>query len=174
MEDTRVFRFKFAESVVEEIHNFAQIHRDDERVQFKEAWKEWVSENQALINNEKQRLTNLNYDGDVEDKMFKSARYYFRKKSTVKKEPVERRMYVSVGKEILQIIDRHIETNRIADGFTPANGFNEFCSQNEELLSDWIETLHLEAKFDGKEIQDKIKKTYKNRYYVLKNKDTDI
>ena len=173
MEDTKIFRFKFTETVVEEINNFAKIHRDDDRIQFKEAWKEWATENQELISNEKQRLIELKYEGDVEDKMFKSARYYFRKKSTVKKEPIERRMYVPVEKEILQIVDRHIETNRMSDGFTPAHGYNEFCSQNEELLSDWVESLQIKAKFDVKEIQDKIKKTYKNRYYVLKKKDID-
>lgn len=173
MEDSQIFRFKFTEPLVDEIGRFAQIHRDDDRHQFKDAWKEWKTENQELISNEKDRLVALNYQGDIEDKMFKSARYYFRKKSTVKKEPVVRRMYVSVDKEILQTIDRHIQANRLEAEYTPAKGYNEFCLQNEELLKSWIDTLHNHAQFDVKEIQDKIKKTYKNRYYVLKQKENE-
>ena len=105
--------------------------------------------------------------------MFKSARYYFRKKSTVKKAPAERRMYVPVDKEILQTVDRHIENNRSSDEYSPAKGYDQFCLDNKELLEGWVDTLHIQARFDVKEIQDKIKKTYKNRYYVLKKKDTD-
>ena len=126
-----------------------------------------------MISDEKQRLSALNYSGDVEDKMFKSARYYFRKKSTVKKTPIERRMYVPVDKEILQTVDRHIENNRTSDEYTPAKGYDQFCVDNKELLEGWVDTLHNQARFDVKEIQDKIKKTYKNRYYVLKKKQID-
>ena len=35
MEDSKVYRFKFADPVVDKISKFSQIHRDDERVQFK-------------------------------------------------------------------------------------------------------------------------------------------
>lgn len=171
MEDSKVYRFKFAVPVVDEISKFSQLHRDEDRIVFKEAWKEWIAENEELIGNEKQRLAGLNYTGDVEDKMFKSARYYFRKKSTVKKAPVERRTYVPVDKEILQTVDRHIENNRFSEEYSPAKGYDQFCSDNKEILEGWIETLHNQDKFDLKEIQDKIKKTYKNRYYVLKKKD---
>jgi Fe-S cluster biosynthesis and repair protein YggX len=173
MEDSKVYRFKFADPVVDEISKFSQLHRDDDRIVFKEAWKEWTVEIQDLINDEKERLTALKYTGDIEDKMFKSARYYFRKKSTVKKAPVERRVYVPVDKEILQTVDRHIENHRTSDEYTPAKGYDQFCVDNKELLEGWVDTLHIQARFDVKEIQDKIKKTYKNRYYVLKRKQIE-
>ena len=44
------------------------------------------------------------------DKMFKSARYYFRKKSTEKKAPLERRDYGGTQKDMLDAMDYHIKT----------------------------------------------------------------
>ena len=166
----KIFRYKFADSITEEINRFAQIHREDDRHQFKDAWNIWKEENQDIIQAEVHRLSTLDYEGDPVDKMFKSARYYFRKKGTEKKEPATRRMYVPVDKSILQVVDRHIEAHKNEEGFTPAIGYNQFCAQNEEILEDWIENLQVQAKFDVKEIQDKIKKTYKNRYYVMTNR----
>lgn len=166
----KIFRYKFSDSVTEELNRFAQIHRDDDRHQFKDAWTIWKEENQNMIQTEVQRLSALEYEGDPVDKMFKSARYYFRKKGTEKKEPMSRRMYVTVDKSILQVVDRHIETHRNEEEYTPAYGYDQFCAENKELLGDWIESLHVQAKFDLKEIKDKIKKTYKNRYYVITNR----
>ena len=169
MEDTKIFRYKFSDSVVEEVHRFAQLHRGDDRHQFKDAWKDWVENNREFIQSETQRLVELGYQGDILDKMFKSARYYFRKKGTEKKEPVERRMYVTVSKDILSTVDRHISENMRNNGYTPANGYDDYCNNNKEVLTEWISNLRSEE-FGIKDIQDKIKKTYKNRYYVLKTK----
>ncbi len=169
MEDTKIFRYKFADSVVEEVHRFAQLHRGDDRHQFKDAWKDWVEYNKVLIETETQRLVELGYQGDIVDKMFKSARYYFRKKGTEKKEPTERRVYVSVSKDILSTVDKHISENMLDNSFTPANGYDDYCNNNKEVLTEWISNLRSED-FGIKDIQDKIKKTYKNRYYVLKTK----
>lgn len=169
MEDTKIFRYKFADSVVEEVHRFAQLHRGDDRHQFKDAWKDWVEDNKVFIETETNRLVALGYQGDIVDKMFKSARYYFRKKGTGKKEPTERRVYVSVSKDILSTVDKHISENMRDNGFTPANGYDDYCSNNKEVLTEWISNLRSED-FGIKDIQDKIKKTYKNRYYVLKTK----
>ena len=43
------------------------------------------------------------------DKMFKSARYYFRKKGTEKKEPKRRCSYIGTAKELLDAMDTLIE-----------------------------------------------------------------
>jgi len=80
-----IFRFKFSDCFVNELYKFSKIHQYDHRKDFKSAWDTWLEENEELVNEETQRLSRLGYDGDAEDKMFKSARYYFRKKSTEKK-----------------------------------------------------------------------------------------
>ena len=106
-----IYRYKFTDDFTQELYKFSKIHQYDHRKDFKDAWQIWTEENENLVDGEVRRLTNLGYDGDVLDKMFKSARYYFRKKDTDKKEPQKRRVYVGVQKELLEAMDEHIISN---------------------------------------------------------------
>jgi len=162
-----IYRYKFTEEFMEQLHNFSKIHQYDHRKDFKEAWKTWTEENDDLIGREATRLTTLGYDGDVLDKMFKSARYYFRKKSTEKKEPKQRRIYISVNRELLDAMDQHIEENISREEYQPKTGFAEFCTEQQSLLKETIETLFEKNIKDLDLIEDKIKKTYKNRYFMF-------
>jgi hypothetical protein len=96
-----------------------------------------------------------------------SARYYFRKKSTVKAEPKQRRQYIGVDHELLETMDRHIVANIHNDDYKPKTAFIMFCKENEDVLKQTITRLSIS---DAKLIEDKIKKTYKNRYFMLTNK----
>ena len=92
-----IYRYKFTEDFTSELFKFSKIHQYDHRKDFKEAWNVWFEENNEIVNDEIRRLTNLGYDGDVQDKMFKSARYYFRKKA-LKKKHQQRGAFMSVFK----------------------------------------------------------------------------
>lgn len=162
-----IYRFKFTEDFMEELYNFSKIHQYDLRKDFKEAWKLWTEDNQEIIDNQILRLSNLGYDGDINDKMFKSARYYFRKKSIEKKEPKERRQYISVNRELLEAMDNHIEKNIFNLEYQPKTGFVSFCKENEIILKDTISKIYEQGIKDSSLIEDKIKKTYKNRYFRL-------
>jgi hypothetical protein len=162
-----IYRFKFTEDFMEELYNFSKIHQYDLRKDFKEAWKVWTEENQESIDNEILRLSNLGYEGDINDKMFKSARYYFRKKSIEKKLPKERRQYISVNRELLEAMDHHIEKNIFNLEYQPKTGFISFCKENENVLKDTISKIYEQGIKDSSVIEDKIKKTYKNRYFRL-------
>ena len=162
-----IYRYKFTESFMEELYEFSKIHQYDERKDFKEAWKIWIEENEDIINNETLRLDNLGYKGNVIDKMFKSARYYFRNKSTDKKEPKQRRQYISVTRELLNAMDNHIEKNMYNEDYQPKTGFILFCKSNEAILIDTLANVIEQGIHDSELIQDKIKKTYKNRYFIL-------
>jgi hypothetical protein len=164
---TVIYRFKFTEDFMEELYKFSKIHQYDERKDFKEAWKLWTEDNQDIIEEETTRLTNLGYDGDIMDKMFKSARYYFRKKSTEKKEPRQRRQYISVNRELLDAMDNHIEENIFNVDYQPKTGFISFCKANEKILKESISKIFEQGVKDSDLIEDKIKKTYKNRYFML-------
>ncbi len=165
-----IFRFKFSDEFISELSQFAKIHQYDDRHAFKEAWNNWVEENQDLVDTESRNLINNGYDGDVLDKMFKSARYYFRKKSTEKKDPVVRRTYINVDKQLLDAMDEHIMENIDNDDYQPKNGFTDFCNSNIELLKKVVNEICQSGIKDAREIEDKIKKTYKNRYFVLVKK----
>jgi hypothetical protein len=166
---TLIYRFKFTTEFMTELYNFSKIHQYDERKDFKEAWNVWVEENIDIVNNEIMRLNNLGYpkEGDIIDKMFKSARYYFRKKSTEKKPPKQRRPYISVTRELLEAMDKHIEDNIFNLDYQPKTGFVLFCKSNEKILKESIAKIFEQGVKDSDIIEDKIKKTYKNRYFML-------
>ena len=77
-----IYRFKFTQDFMEELHQFSKIHYLDNRKDFKEAWVKWSEEEEKkdLIEKEIKRLNDLGFHGDILDKMFKSARYYFVKR----------------------------------------------------------------------------------------------
>ena len=162
-----IYRYKFTEEFIEYLYNFSKIHQYDDRKDFKEAWIKWTEEHDDIVNMENRRLTNLGYDGNVLDKMFKSARYYFRNKSTEKKEPKERRQYISVTRELLNAMDNHIEKNMFNEDYQPKTGFILFCNSNDAILRETLANVVEQGITDSEVIQNKIKKTYKNRYFIL-------
>jgi len=170
--DVGIFRFKFTDAIMEQLSQFAKIHQYDDRHTFKEAWIAWLDENDEAVAEEINRLETLGYDGDIIDKMFKSARYYYRKKSTEKKAPKERRQYVSVQRELLDAMDSHIKKSTVSDiNFKPQNGFIDFCNSNRDVLQEAVVKLCESGITSGQDIQTKVKKTYKNRYFMIVRKD---
>jgi hypothetical protein len=168
--NVNIFRYKFSDDFTKELYSFSKIHQYDERKDFKEAWNTWTEENIDLVNSEIERLTNLGYEGDILDKMFKSARYYFRKKSTEQKQPKPRREYVGVEKELLDAMDKHIMTNINSENYKPADGFLEFCNENIDILKCEVARLCKSGMNNTNDVKDKIKKTYKNRYFMFISK----
>jgi len=168
--NANIFRYKFNEDFTSELFTFSKIHQYDHRKDFKEAWEIWLEERNELVSEEVRRLTNLGYDGNVLDKMFKSARYYFRKKSVEKKPPIKRRNYVGAQKDLLEAMDEHIKMSVNDTDYKPSDGFSDFCTKNCELLKEEVNKLCKNGFTDSTTIKNKIKKTYKNRYFLLISK----
>ena len=152
-----------------ELYNFAKIHQHDTRKDYKEAWGVWADNNNDIIDDEIKRLKKLGYEGDVLDKMFKSGRYYFKKKSTTAKVPVQRRQYISVNRELLELMDSHIEQHIYDVSYQPKTGFVKFCKDNEKMLKETIVMIMEQGIKEENLIENKIKKTYKNRHFILTN-----
>ena len=161
-----IYRYEFNKEFMIELYNFSKIHQYDDRKEFKSAWNVWAEEHTELIEEEIRRLVNLNYDGDVKDKMFRSARYYFRKKTPEKKEETQRRKYTCVDRDIINAMDQHIDKN--LSSVKPSTAFLDFCKENLDLLSEEIARLYSES-MTADDIKKKIKKTYKNRYFLKVN-----
>ena len=167
--DPQVYRFKLSPTVQDIVTSFAKVHQYDTRKDYKEAWKEWCENNSEMIDREVIRLTELGYDGDVLDKMYKAGRYYFRTKQTNSdKKPKKRRQYVSMDSNVITAMDEHIAANSGNDNYSPANGYSGFVESSQNLLLDEIKRLMSEHgnSLSAKDIQLKVKKTYKNRYYL--------
>ena len=186
----RVLRFEFSSTLVEQVTAFAKLHRYDDRKTYKEAWVEWLAHDviATLIKNEFARLSALGYKGDIADKLFKSGRYYFRgkggedkandkandkakdkanDKANDKADNNTNRKYVLLNRQLLDIMDDHIECGlRSIGAYTPASGFAEFCKLNLNSYSSEVTRLS-ELMPTGEAVYDKIKKTYKNRYFMM-------
>ena len=180
------FRFKFSQEFTEQMANFAKIHQYDDRKAFKEAWQEWIKDDDinSLINDESKDLINRGYEGNILEKMFKSARYYYRTKSNNKEPPtVPRKEYIGFSSNMLEIMDNHIKAqflenakadknNKMIAKISPANAYTEFCNTHHVEIDGESKNIfeQYENQYAGKdEIDVKFKKTYKNRYFLIGN-----
>lgn len=229
--NNKIFRYKLSDNIMELITQFAKIHQYDDRHAYKEAWENYVNEKREIIDREVYRLSELNYKGDVMDKMFKAGRYYFRAKGvsppndekgaalsnpsdddqvTNDDDPEHNeeetvvgeqnpnddddqnavvggrnpnavvggrnpqrnpRSYIVMHPDVIQSMDKHLVSIIKNANFKPAQGFIQFCNQHIDLLREEITRLTSECSVVGmtsKTLADKIKKTYKNRYFMLK------
>lgn len=167
----QVYRFKFAPEIVTMLYDFGKLHQHVDRKTYKEKWEEWLKTNSDVFEREERRLSELGYEGDIATKMYKSARYYFRNKTTVKTEPKDRRKYVAANMDIIVMMDEHIKTNINTANYRPSTGYDDFCKNNKDSILEAINDFIQEGLTDPSEIQAKIKKTYKNRYFqFIKNK----
>jgi hypothetical protein len=79
----KTFRFEFSKPFIQELSRFSKVHQYDERHTYKKEWAAWKSDPEIaeIMEMEKRRLEENGYTGNIEEKMFKSGRYYFRKKT---------------------------------------------------------------------------------------------
>jgi hypothetical protein len=170
-----IFRYKFTVRFMEELYEFSKIHQYDIRKDFKDAWTIWLQDNSDIINLEISRISQLGYNGNIIEKMYKSARYYFRKKTIVnKKESISRKPYISVSLDLLNAMDNHISDNIHIHSFQPKIGYELFIKNNELLINKCIENIITKGVIDTKWIQQKLKKTYKNRYFMFRSQNLTI
>jgi hypothetical protein len=164
-----IYRYKFTDDIISELYEFSKLHQYDDKVKFKDAWKEWVDSNISMINREEFRLKDLGYDGCVNSKMYKSCRYYFCKKGNlnVNKSKIDRRKkYIMINSNILNSMDKHIIQNMNIKDYKPSIGYEDYCKLNINLLKEDILSMH-QLNMSNDDIKLKIKKTYKNRYFII-------
>jgi hypothetical protein len=190
MQVPSIFRFKFNEEIINLINNFAIIHQNDDRKTYKQEWSKWFIENNAIFEEEITRLTRLGYFGNIEYKMFNAGRYYFRKKELkgnndggIKK---KRKIYTPINHEVINAMDNHINASILNVDkklkFKPADGYDDFCKTHINLLKPIIKQMiynEIESSSSSNNnnnndisliIISKIKKTYKNRYFIITHK----
>lgn len=168
-EASKIFRYKLSDTIMTSITQFAHIHQFDDRHQYKEAWTYWLKDNQDCVEREISRLKQLDYTGDIVDKMFKAGRYYFRGKATIKETKIEKketkRNYIVMNPDLIQTMDIHLRGLMAQPNFKPALAYTQFCEQHAELVK--TEIRRLAETISGEKMLEKLKKTYKNRYFGL-------
>jgi hypothetical protein len=158
--------FNYSDDFAYRLSKFATDHINLKNKDFKSAWEEWTKINAATILEEKERMRSQGYEGSIDEKMYFSARYYYRKKAIREQNDqdpdvkIPRKKYESSEKQVLEQMSEHIilqisrgsgvnESNEcIVSGMTPSKSFANYC---EEL--------------NMPEDDAKIKKIYKNLYW---------
>jgi hypothetical protein len=164
-----IYRYNLSPEIVSKILYFSKLHEFEERKDYVENWKLWCEENTLEIQEEEQRLLDLGYTGDVLNKMFKSSRYYFRKKTLIKVEPKQRGQYIYLYNDLLEKMDEYI-MNNISFSIKPQDMYIQFCELNSQLIQESIVELIEKNNFQREDIDFKIKKTFKNRYFNITHK----
>jgi hypothetical protein len=217
----KTYRHEFSKEFMAELSRFSKVHQYDDRHAYKSEWQKWINQESIAqaMEVEKRRLQENGYIGDIDDKMFKAGRYYFRKKTTTANEPdttrelvsspssphppssatdlpktptttatasIERRNYITMSKQCIRLMDDHIHEAATASTtaspstpFKPSVCYNDFYETKMESDEMTKEIGNIVEKYErtpgamsnltadelSQEIMDKIKKTYKNRYY---------
>jgi hypothetical protein len=175
MSNHKIYRFKLNNEIIELIHQFSKMHQYDDKKTYKEKWIKFLETNTEIFEREKQRLIDLGFNKNVEDKMYRSGRYYFRTKSNEKeKEVKKRRKYISCDINFIELIDNHINENlkNLKNDFKPSKEYNNFETIHKNEIEIEIERMlnEIDNNIQKNDIINKIKKTYKNRYYLISHK----
>ena len=213
----KTYRHEFGKEFMAELSRFSKVHQYDDRHVYKSEWQKWINQEEIAqaMDIEKRRLQENGYIGDIDDKMFKAGRYYFRKKTTtasintptpassspsatdLPETPpapatatagIERRNYITMSKQCIRLMDDHIHeaaantsstTASPSTPFKPSACYSDFYETkmaSDEMTKEIGNIVEKYEKTPGamsnftadeltQEIMDKIKKTYKNRYY---------
>lgn len=180
----RTHKIKFSNELSNKLEEFSIENARCNQKQFKQAWENFLANNESVINTEKTANNTVSED-ILLDNMFKSARYYYRKKylknqqteTNTKQKPNEK--YPTLSKILRRKMETHIQmqivekSNYIKTDHTikmdtiPQEAYLEFCSQYKtEIYSEvlkWAETT--DKPLCEEEISKKFKKSYKNMFY---------
>ena len=171
-----VYRYKLSADMTMAISQFASVHAYDSRREYKAHWQTWIIEHASLVAAEDKRLTSMGYTGDLGDKMYKAGRYYFRKRSiAVPEAPKERRVYVGASRDLLTAMDQFLALGQLFPSrVAPALLYQRFVESDSYhlLVSREIQRLASLADISERQAADKVKKTFKNRYYTHSHKLT--
>ena len=199
----KTYRHEFGKEVKEQLSRFSIIHQYSDRHTYKAEWTKWTQQTDIAdaIDAEKRRLNENGYVGDIDDKMYKAGRYYFRKKNKNNKnydddEPATpatpatpakeqqqqtRRAYITMSKSTITQMDNHLKEmhSTQAATFKPSTCYDNFyqtkmssaemTAEIEKIIDKFQKSINATSRFTPDELTteiiDKIKKTYKNRYY---------
>ena len=157
----QVFRFKNDPTIIALIERFSTIHADDALEDFNDAWDDFMRHSDEIIQRERVRLEAIGYSGNLQQKLYVSARYYYRNKNKVGDAKdsgdakdgggakdsgdayEKKRSYKKVQSNVLVTIDEFL--TREASGVKPSVAWEQFCSENGDTFCE--------------------KKTFKNRAY---------
>lgn len=195
----RTYRFKYTPDFQQRLSEFAIKHADKPKKEFDACFKNWCSINQQHVDNEYETLVNQGYNRDFQHRMYLSVRYYFRNKqnkqnkndndndndnadnmmnrsgkqvrckSDKKKTKLK---YVRMADELKTLMKQHIYDN-MGVNKSPKEMFGLFHNSANEEIRRFLKSEKTKLQENGysdKDVLFRIKKTYKNQYFVALRK----
>jgi len=167
-----IFRYKFSQEFLDHLKKFTEEHYVEDTITYKLSWNAWILLNKELILKESERLRGLGYEGDIEKKMYKSTRYWYRNNinKEIKKKD-KRKDYIELNKKFLNLLDKYIKSIKNINEIPPKKSYEIFIKDEnyQSYITAERNRLFNEG-LDHIEITKKMKKTYKNKLYNLKIK----
>ncbi len=176
----RKFRYDFTEEIGKILKDFSDEHESETGKEFQKSWNIWImsDEIKKQLKEECDRLLNEGYNEDVWDKMYKSARYYYKKKTKKEKVVKEKIKHTNRFSTIfLKTMDDSIknqlkheieEKNEIT--ISQPKSYTDFCNSNKDNLLNEFKRIRQEKGQIPDDIDVKLRKTYKNRFHALRKK----
>jgi hypothetical protein len=211
----------FSEEFSKVLHAFSKQHYEEPLKQFRQSWQAWISKSdiQTQMIREIERMRTNNFigtDEEIRQKIYTSARFYYRKKekrakklaSDLQKEQEDKekdkeeedkdkeykeqdtnkksrsKPYIGFSKEFIQLMDNEIKDEILQTADTDDTKKTEAIKLNQKKAFHTFTTAHvteiseefgklktkyddLEEHFIAKEIANKLKKAYQNRFYCI-------
>ena len=182
-------RYKFTNLFIEEIKNFCKnITNIDDINIVKENFNKWKTKNKSKIEIEYEYLKSIGYHGDFNKKLYKSVIHYYKNCNIKDKflcdkndnnsnnkientcyyysNHVNKRQYITLDFEFLELIDNHIKRNINENiKIKPSILFDNFKLLYSDEIT--IQTNKIIDILKINNINNKIKKTYQNRYFNI-------
>ena len=167
------FRQPFSDVILQKLTEFTKTNLTESRKGFQQMWSRWIVDNACLIDRERTRLRNNGFEGDVLDKMYKSARNYLRKK--VREElsherdranvdaGKKRKNRISTDKNILSLMHSHAKSINCAESrhWKPSDKFKHFMQMHGVQVREEIARCHNHCGESKYECMFRIKSGYK-------------
>jgi len=171
------FRFDFSKQTIDLLSVFSKEHGDEKCKQFQCSWRDWVNTEtiKKALQEEYSMLKNAGFKGDVYDKMFKSARYYYKKRNN-NREKCDKKLPIQhtnrFSSSFLKEMDETIQL-QLREEIKNNNGieksqivfFTKYCNIQQNGIVMELRDIKESKGAIPEDIKEKLKKTYKNRFY---------
>jgi len=163
------YRFKFNKELLDSIKEFSKLHSNDNCDDFLDAFHLWKRVNNEIISLEEKRILDLGFNGNIEEKIYKSARYYFKNKknTTYKLNKQLKTNYIPRNPVFFKMMETYINKNPIKASLL----YKEFINETDTNILSEINTEIVRLKtfeLNQTECLQKIKKMFNNAYYKIK------
>jgi len=182
-------RFKYSNTIIQHLNDFAYTHRHDKRAIFKECWSNFIAKHQYEFQNEHTRLQELGFQGDAYASMYKSVRFYYRKMQLESIEGINKnknKTYMCFPLQFIQNVDDYIKNsisqklqcitnNNFICNITAADTYSRYIENNTDIIHSYLtimikELIIKQSIISSDDISLKFKKMFKNRFYKIQEK----